>query len=81
MRDTKAVLGTLMLGLGLFALGGLHSIWPFFLVAVLARAIRQPVLIEVAPQTVTISFFRRKRHLALALTGLFRPISGAFSSS
>jgi sugar phosphate permease len=70
-------LGTLTLGLGLFALAGVHAIWPFFIVAVLARAISQPVLIGVVPQMLAVSFFRRKRNFALALTGLFRPISGA----
>lgn len=70
-------LGTLTLGLGLIALGGMHAIWPFFLVAVVARAMSQPVLIGVVPQTVAVSFFRRKRNLALALTSMFRPISGA----
>ena len=70
-------LGTLMLGLGLFALGSVHAIGLFFLIAVLARALSQPVLIGVVPQTLAVSFFRHKRNLALALTGLFRPISGA----
>jgi sugar phosphate permease len=70
-------LGTLMLGLGLFALGSVHAMGLFFLIAVLARALSQPVLIGVVPQTLAVSFFRHKRNLALALTGLFRPISGA----
>ncbi|MGE3536223.1 MAG: MFS transporter [Candidatus Tectimicrobiota bacterium] len=70
-------LGTLLLGVGLFALGYLHSLGAFFCIAVLARAISQPVLIGVVPQTLAVNFFRRKRNLALAMTGLFRPISGA----
>ncbi|WP_179137314.1 MFS transporter [Candidatus Entotheonella palauensis] len=70
-------LGTLLLGLGLFVLAGSEAIWVFFLVAVLIRAISQPLLIGVVPQTNAVSFFRRQRNLALALTGLFRPVSGA----
>ena len=70
-------LGTLILGLGLLLLGGTDAIWLFFLLAVLMRAISQPTLIGVVPQTIAVSFFRRKRNLALALTGLFRPVSGA----
>ncbi|MGQ4808069.1 hypothetical protein NKDENANG_01436 [Candidatus Entotheonellaceae bacterium PAL068K] len=70
-------LGTLVLGICLFSLGGSHSIWSFFLAAVLARAISQPLLIGVIPQTLAVNFFQRKRNTALALTGMFRPLSGA----
>jgi len=34
-------LGTLLLGLSLFVLGGVHAMWQFFLIAVLARAMSQ----------------------------------------
>ena len=70
-------LGTLLLGISLFALGDVHSIWLFFLVAVLARAISQPLLIGVVPRTVAVNFFRRKRNTALAFIGMFRPLSAA----
>jgi hypothetical protein len=60
-------LGTLGLGLGLYALGSLHILGPFVLVAVLARALSQPVLIGVVPQTLAVRFFRRRRNRALAL--------------
>jgi sugar phosphate permease len=70
-------LGTLGLGLGLYALGSLHTLGPFVLVAVLARALSQPVLIGVVPQTLAVRFFRRRRNRALALVGLFRPTSSA----
>ncbi len=70
-------LGTLVLGLGLFVVAESHSIWYFFLAAILARAISQPLFIGVVPQTLAVSFFQRKRNIALALTGLFRPLSGA----
>jgi sugar phosphate permease len=70
-------LGTLALGLCLLALGGAHSIWLFFLLAVLARAISQPLLIGVVPRTVAVHFFRRQRNTALACIGMFRPLSAA----
>lgn len=70
-------LGTLLMGVALFALAGAYSIWLFFLVAVLARAVSQPVLIGVVPRTVAVNFFRRKRNTALAWIGMFRPLSGA----
>ncbi len=70
-------LGTLFLSLALFALGSTHSIWFFFGFAVLARAVSQPLLIGVVPRTVAVNFFRRKRNTALALIGMFRPLSGA----
>ena len=70
-------LGALVLGITLFVVAESHSIWYFFLAAILARAISQPLFIGVVPQTLAVSFFQRKRNLALALTGLFRPLSGA----
>jgi len=70
-------LGTLLLGLALLALGGVHSVWIFFLLAVLARAISQPLLLGVVPRTVAVHFFRRKRNMALACIGMFRPLSAA----
>ena len=41
------------------------------------RALSQPILIGVVPQTLAARFFRRQRNLALALIGLFRPTSSA----
>jgi MFS family permease len=70
-------MGTLLLGIGLYALGSIHTLGPFVLIAVLARTMSQPLLIGVVPQTVAVSFFRRQRNLALALIGLFRPTSSA----
>ena len=70
-------LGVFTLGICLLFLGGVTSVWQFFLAATLARAISQPLLIGVVPRTLAVNFFRRRRNLALALTGMFRPISGA----
>ena len=66
-----------LMGWWLWLLGSGSSLETFFVLAVLARAISQPILIGVVPQTLAVNFFRRKRNLALALTSLFRPMSGA----
>lgn len=70
-------LGTFVLGIALFGLGEIHSVWLFFLFTVLARTLSQPLLIGVVPRTVAVNFFRRHRNTALALIGMFRPLSGA----
>ncbi|MCH7712530.1 MAG: MFS transporter [Chloroflexi bacterium] len=71
--------GTFFLGICLFSFIWVHSIWQFFLIAIVARAISQPLLIGIVPRTVAVNFFRRRRNLALALTGMFRPVSGAIN--
>ena len=68
---------TIFLGLALLGLGWFHSLWYFYLATISARAISQPLLIGVVPRTVAVNFFQRRRNTALALTGMFRPISGA----
>jgi len=70
-------LGALTLGVCLFSLGGTTSIWQFMLAMILGRAISQPFLIGVVPRTLAVNFFLRRRNTALALTGVFRPVSGA----
>ena len=70
-------IGTIVLGLCLYALGGANSVWLFFVLAVVARGVSQPLLIGVVPRTVAVNFFQRRRNLALALTSIFRPVSGA----
>jgi sugar phosphate permease len=71
--------GTLILGGCLYALGGISTIWQFFLFAVIGRAISQPLLIGLVPRTVAVNFFDRRRNLALAFTGLFRPFTSAIN--
>ena len=69
--------GVIVLGLSMIAIGGVHTAWQFFLAAVIGRAISQPFLIGVVPRTMAVNFFNRRRNMALALTGIYRPISGA----
>ncbi len=70
-------IGALALGACMVFIGGVDSIWQFFVAAVLGRAISQPFLIGVVPRTLAVNFFSRRRNTALAITAVFRPISGA----
>ena len=70
-------IGVIVLALCMGALGAVHAVWQFFIIAVIARAISQPFLIGVVPRTMAVNFFNRRRNMALAFTGIFRPISGA----
>ena len=69
--------GLVVLGLSMIAIGGAQAAWQFFLAAVIGRIISQPLLIDVVPRTTAVNFFNRRRNIALAITGIFRPISGA----
>ena len=69
--------GLVVLGLSMVAIAGVHAAWQFFLAAVIGRTISQPLLIGVVPRTMAVNFFNRRRNIALALTGIYRPISGA----
>ena len=70
-------IGVIVLAICMTGLGAVHSVWQFFVIAVIARAISQPFLIGVVPRTMAVNFFNRRRNIALAFTGIFRPISGA----
>ena len=69
--------GVIVLGLFMLAIGGVHTAWQFFIAAVIGRAVSQPFLIGVVPQTMAVNLFNRHRNIALALTCIYRPISGS----
>ena len=69
--------GLIVLGLSMIAVAGVNAAWQFILAAVIGRAISQPFLIGVVPRTMAVNFFHRRRNIALALIGIYRPISGA----
>ena len=71
--------GLAIVGVSFIALSSSHSIWQFFIPYIVARAISNPVLIGIVPRTAAVNFFRRKRNVALALTGMSRPVSGAIN--
>ncbi len=70
-------LGLVVLGLSMLSFGWVHLAWQFFIAAVIARAVSQPFLIGVVPRTMAVNFFNRRRNIALACTGMYRPISAA----
>ena len=72
-------IGLVLVGVSFFSLAGVHSVWQFYLAYILGRAVSNPVLIGVVPRTAAVNFFRRQRNMALALTGMFRPVSGAIN--
>ena len=69
--------GLVVLGISMLVIGGANTAWQFFVAAVIGRIISQPLLIGVVPRTMAVNFFSRRRNIALALTGIYRPISGA----
>ena len=72
-------IGTILLGLCLYFLGGVTTVWQFFVLAVLGRAISQPLLIGIVPRTLAVNFFLERRNLALAFIGIFRPVNAAIN--
>jgi len=72
-------IGTILLGICLYALGGVTTVWQFFVLAVLGRAISQPLLIGIVPRTLAVNFFLERRNLALAFIGIFRPVNAAIN--
>ena len=49
------------------------------MLAVLGRAISQPLLIGIVPRTLAVNFFLERRNLALAFIGIFRPVNAAIN--
>ena len=72
-------IGTILLGLCLYGLGGVTTVWQFFVLAVLGRAISQPLLIGIVPRTLAVNFFLERQNLALAFIGIFRPVNAAIN--
>ena len=62
----------LMVSACAFALGGVNSVWQFFIAYIISRSFAGPNLQNLVPRTVAVNFFRRKRNLALGITALNR---------
>ena len=69
--------GALVLGGCLVSLATFRSVAVFYAASILGRAISQPLFIGVVPRTLAVNFFDRRRYVALAFIGMFRPVSGA----
>ena len=69
--------GLIVLGATMITIGGVNAAWQFIVAAIIGRTISQPFLIGVVPRTMAVNFFNRRRNIALAITGIYRPLSGA----
>lgn len=74
-------MGLLVVGCALLALSSVSTstLWPFFTAYIIGRAISNPFLIGVVPRTATVNFFRRRRNITLAISGMSRPVGGAIN--
>ncbi|MCE2463686.1 MAG: MFS transporter [Dehalococcoidia bacterium] len=71
--------GLTVVGICLIGFSLCNSIWQFFIPYIVARGVSNPVLIGIVPRTAAVNFFRRKRNIALSLTGMSRPVTGAIN--
>ena len=70
-------LGLVVVGVALVALSQTSALTAFSVAYIIGRAISNPFLIGVVPRTATVNFFRRRRNITLAISGMSRPIGGA----
>ena len=68
-----------VVGISYFSLANVHSLWQFYLAYILGRIVSVPILVGVVPRTTAVNFFRRKRNMALALTGMARHVGGSIN--
>ena len=71
--------GLIVVGCALLVLSSVRTdiLWPFFTAYIIGRAISNPFLIGVVPRTATVNFFRRRRNITIAISGMARPVGGA----
>ncbi len=74
-------MGLLAVGCALLTLSTVNTgaLWQFFAAYIIGRAISNPFLIGVVPRTATVNFFRRRRNITLAISGMSRPVGGAIN--
>ena len=74
-------MGLIVVGCALLALSAVNTdtIWQFFIAYVIGRSVSNPFLIGVVPRVATVNFFRRRRGVTLAISGMARPIGGAIN--
>lgn len=65
-------LAALFVSVGLIILGNVQTLWQFFFVYIIVRAIAGPSLQNVVPRTVAVNFFESKKNTALGVTALSR---------
>ncbi len=65
-------LAALFVSVGLIILGNVQTLWQFFFVYIIVRAIAGPSLQNVVPRTVAVNFFESKKNTALGVTAFTR---------
>lgn len=73
--------GLIVVGCSLLVLSNVDTstLWQFFAAYIVGRAISNPFLIGVVPRTANVNFFRRRRNITLAISGMSRPVGGAIN--
>lgn len=74
-------MGLVVVGCALLVLSAVNTdtIWQFFVAYVIGRTVSNPFLIGVVPRVATVNFFRRRRGVTLAISGMARPVGGAIN--
>ena len=72
-------LGLIVAALAFFSLGQVREVWQFFAAYMVGRAVSNPSLIGVVPQTAVVNFFRRRRNVTLGIMSTYRPIGAAIT--
>ena len=74
-------MGLLVVGCALLVMSSVRTdiLWPFFTAYIIGRAISNPFLIGVVPRTASVNFFRRRRNITIAISGMSRPVGGAIN--
>lgn len=73
------VCGLIVAAVAFISLGEAQLVWQFFLAYILGRAVSNPSLIGVVPQTAVVNFFRRRRNITLGIMSAYRPIGAAIT--
>lgn len=71
--------GLAVAGLAFIFMAESQLIWQFYVGYILGRAVSNPSLIGVVPQTAVVNFFRRRRNVTLGLMSAYRPIGAAIT--
>ena len=71
--------GLVVAALAYFSLGEAREVWQFYIAYMLGRAVSNPSLIGVVPQTAVVNFFRRRRNVTLGIMSAYRPIGAAIT--
>ena len=72
-------LGLIVAALAFFSLGQVREVWQFFAAYMVGRAVSNPSLIGVVPQTAVVNFFHRRRNVTLGIMSTYRPIGAAIT--